>query len=492
MGLASELESSLREFAAATSVEIRENDARPIPFSSVSWEIRGAAEKPLLHLWSENYNVTRRVLAITHHSDQRLALAVERFGRTKPERLEFIRVEFERSARELTREEFAARLGRILAEQFPDEKLESVSVSQDLEHSLSGNYVRGILRRHALTWALLAVPEGESADTIDNTLTFGLLWLERARETARGSNICGLKLILPKRRGRTVAHRARALRPEPALQVFELDAAAETLEEVTPAAGNVDTRLVPHRETEMLLERARPALEQIIGRSSESFTLRPAVRSREVWLQFRGLAIARWEDGQVFFGITDAREQLTPSSRPRLERLLQELERYRNPLATDRRHPLYRAQPERWLEDNIRRDITVIDAALDSHFVYSQVFAKSGANEHGIVDLLGVTRRGRLAILELKASEHIHLPLQAAEYWLRIRRHLEEEDFLRAGYFPGLELQKAPPLVYLVAPALRFHPTTDSLLHYLLPEIEVTRVGLTEGWRRGICVVMRQ
>jgi hypothetical protein len=119
------------------------------------------------------------------------------------------------------------------------------------------------------------------------------------------------------------------------------------------------------------------------------------------------------------------------------------------------------------------------------------VFANAGG-EHGILDLLTVTRSGRLAIIELKASEHIHLPLQSADYWLRVRRHLENGEITRYGYFPGLELQPAPPLVYLVAPALRFHPSTDDLLNCLLPELEIVRVGVAESWRRGLRVVMRQ
>jgi hypothetical protein len=53
-------------------------------------------------------------------------------------------------------------------------------------------------------------------------------------------------------------------------------------------------------------------------------------------------------------------------------------------------------------------------------------------------------------------------------------------------------LQPASPLVYLVAPALRFHPTTGDLLNDLSPELEVVRVGLAENWRRGLRVVMRQ
>jgi len=219
--------------------------------------------------------------------------------------------------------------------------------------------------------------------------------------------------------------------------------------------------------------------------------LHPAAQSREVWLRYRGLAFARWDNGRVFFGINDASEELTPASRPTLRRILHDLEVHRHPLARDTRHSLHRAQPERWLESMVREDITRVDAMLDQRFVYAQVFANAGG-EHGILDLLTVTRSGRLAIIELKASEHIHLPLQAADYWLRVRRQLQSGEIARYGYFPGVALQQAPPLVYLVAPALRFHPATDDLLNCLSTEMEIVRVGLAEGWRRGLRVVMRQ
>jgi hypothetical protein len=152
---------------------------------------------------------------------------------------------------------------------------------------------------------------------------------------------------------------------------------------------------------------------------------------------------------------------------------------------------LFRAQPERWLETLVREDVTRVDANLDPKFAYAQVLANAGG-EHGILDILAVTRTGRLAILELKATESLHLTLQAADYWLHIKRHLEQGDIARYGYFPGIELQSAPPLVYLVAPALRFHPATDILLRALSPQLDVVRVGLTENWRRGIRVVLRQ
>jgi hypothetical protein len=105
------------------------------------------------------------------------------------------------------------------------------------------------------------------------------------------------------------------------------------------------------------------------------------------------------------------------------------------------------------------------------------------------LDLLAVTRTKRLAILELKATENPDLPLQAADHWLRIRRQQAQGDLARYGYFPGMELQPAAPIVYLVAPALRFHPSSDALLRYLSPEIEIIRVGMAESWRRGLRVM---
>jgi hypothetical protein len=492
VNLSVELQACLKEFTADGSIEIRENGGRLAPFSGLSWEVRGAAEKPLLHLWSANHNLTRRVLAITDHSDQRLALAVERFGRSKPDRLEFIRLEFERAQRDISREAFCDGLGRLLAEQFPDESVESLTASPDLEHSISGSYVRGLLRRGSSHFAILAVPDGESADTVESSLTFALLWLDRARNSNRRGTIQVLRLILPEGGVRHVAHRAAALTPDLSIEFYERDPVRETLEKIDPRrAGNQDTWLVPHRESQALLDLSRAALDPIVAVSPRAVTIHPIAQSHEVLLRFRGLAFARWDDQRVFFGCPDTREELNASSWPALKNLLQQLENYRHPLAIETRHALYRAQPERWLEALVREDVTRVDAALDSRFVYSQVFAQAGG-EHGILDLLTVTRGGRLAILELKASEHIHLPLQAAGYWFRIRRHLEQRDFARYGYFPGIELQTAPPLVYLVAPALRFHPSTDTLLRFLSPDLENTRVGLAESWRRGLRVVMRQ
>ena len=305
MEFADELQASLQEFTACGIVEVRENGGCVAPFSGMSWEVRGSGEKPLLHLWSEQFNLTRRVLAITDHSEQRLALAVERFGRTKPDRLEFIRREFERGARELSREEFRDRLTHLLAEQFPDETLESLAVSPDLEHSLSGNYARGILRRGSSHVAVLAVPSGESSDTAGNSLTYALLWLRHVRQSSCRGTITSVRVILPKNSCQLVAHRLAALDPQLSVELYEHDPALNSVEKIDPRrAGNLDTWLVPYHESESLLNQARPALEKIIAMAPQAVTLHPTAQSREVWLRFRGLPFARWDDGHVFLEST--------------------------------------------------------------------------------------------------------------------------------------------------------------------------------------------
>jgi hypothetical protein len=50
MEFAEELRSSLQNFFASGSVEIRGRGGRTTPQAPVSWEVRGAADKPLLHL----------------------------------------------------------------------------------------------------------------------------------------------------------------------------------------------------------------------------------------------------------------------------------------------------------------------------------------------------------------------------------------------------------------------------------------------------------
>jgi hypothetical protein len=70
--------------------------------------------------------------------------------------------------------------------------------------------------------------------------------------------------------------------------------------------------------------------------------------------------------------------------------------------------------------------------------------------------------------------------------------HHSRGEFTKFGYFPGRELSPEPPLLYLVAPALHVHPASDTLLHYVTPEIDWTLVGIDERWRHGVRPVFRK
>jgi hypothetical protein len=169
----------------------------------------------------------------------------------------------------------------------------------------------------------------------------------------------------------------------------------------------------------------------------------------------------------------------------------------------DKRDPLYRMQSERWLESVLRRNVELVDPHLDPMHVYTQVPAFA-ASDRAMLDLLGVTTDGRLVILELKADEDLHLAMQGLDYWIRVRwHHLQTADsstgptfglgeFQRHGYFGGLRLSPEAPLLYLVAPALRIHPATETVLRYLSPRVDWTLTALDERWRTKVKVIWRK
>ena len=94
-------------------------------------------------------------------------------------------------------------------------------------------------------------------------------------------------------------------------------------------------------------------------------------------------------------------------------------------------------------------------------------------------------------MLEIKAEEDIHLPLQALDYWMRIAHHAAQSDFRPHNYFPAMQLRTDPPRLLLVAPALSFHPTTETILRFFSSNIEVERIGLALEWRQMVRVLFR-
>jgi hypothetical protein len=98
-------------------------------------------------------------------------------------------------------------------------------------------YVRGLSRRGSSSCAFLAVPQCQLPDAIKSSLTFGLLWLQRARRTAGSGTLSTLRLLLPKGKSAILAHRLPAIDVRVSIQIFALDGHSETLEKVDPCAS---------------------------------------------------------------------------------------------------------------------------------------------------------------------------------------------------------------------------------------------------------------
>jgi hypothetical protein len=503
MELAAMLTKELERLRAGGRLEVREDGAWLAAMEGFRYEFRQRGEVVLLHLWSEQSSLVRRVLRVAEAPESEgtdasematgpgsLILEVTRFGSKAPSRFEFAAVRAERSPLRIAREQFRARFRDLLAEQFPDEKITSLTATADLKNSLSGNYTRGLLEGGSQGWAVLGVAPGEFAATCDALLTFGLLWLAQARKSAKRKT-AGVRLFFPAGTARVVARRVQALSPSTRVELYEYSEDWRVRRVDPQDMGNLETWLVPRRDVDGVLAQAAPAIERIRKLAPGAIESEAIPGTAEVALRFRGALFARWTPAGVYFGFGDPRTPLEPGNETELKSLVRELETRRSPVAEATKHPWYRVQPERWLQSVVSSDPARIDARIDPRFLYAQVPAFS-SRDRGIMDLLCVTRDARLAVLELKASEDIHLVLQAVDYWQRVCWHQARQEFSRYGYFPGVSLDPRPPLLFLVAPSLQFHPANDALLRYLNPEIEICRVGVSESWRRGLKVVLRQ
>jgi hypothetical protein len=515
-----ELEEAIHAFLSIASpggITVEENGEPVLAGSNLRGELNLRGRRLLLHLWSEQGTFVRRVLSIKRQTADELVLQVERFGRSQPGTLHLWRGEGKKSARASNRVAFRTLFRRMLGQAFPDEQVDSLQSSSDRERSFSSLYVRGMMGRGRQRWAVIGASSLETQASLDGMLTYGLIWLDwslqRQTNSRQKTIITGLRLFLPVGRSRITANRLPWLKSGPGgmrFELYEIDEDQWRVERVDERDfGNVETHLVAAQNAEARRGGLRDLPEEarrICSLAPGLIEARSTGEGAEISFRIRGLEFARLAPnrygsglvasrGRVLFGCAlpegTGLRQLHDGNRHMLGQLVREIAERRRPDASDRNHPFYRLQAERWLEQLVAADITRIDPRFDCRFVFSQVPAFS-ASDRGVIDILSVTRDGRLAVLELKADEDIHLPLQALDYWLRVRWHQERNDFARQGYFPGVALRPDSPLLHLVAPGLRFHPTGDVIRRYLSPEIELVRVGLNENWRAGLEVVFRQ
>ncbi len=449
----------------------------PLSGDNFAVEMRGA--RLTIQAWDRTRNLSRRIVNMGEPTPARLELTVERFARREGPL--YLLDLGRRSGADLGRRSgrlvFRERFRLFLRRQFPEWKIAEISVEANLEASLSPAFPRAFLRHGQHGWAAIACPPEGDASAV---LSFGLVWWSYLRERERRTVVEGLAIYVPAGAEQTTALRLLCL--DPAAARFALFSYTE--QDYVSACdprdhGNLDTHLDPCR---------RPDPNHA-GRWTEIASLpgveRVPKHDGRTSLRVRGIEFAEIAGGALSFGL----EKKTPAREwhaPEIERLVEEIGRARS----DREHPLFRQYPEAWLESQVRAQIETVDASLRTDPVYGQVPAFAGG-ERGILDLLATNHDGRLAVLELKATADLQLPLQALDYWIRVKWHLDRDEFRANGYFPGIALRPEPPRLLLVCPSLEFHSTSETILSYFSPAIDVERIGLGVEWRKGLNVVFR-
>lgn len=476
----------------------------------------------LLQLWSEERNLVRTVVEVKRRA-QSMRLVTRKMGASRPQFLELVPSSERRSptTRDSARRNYQRLLERALARQFIGCKVDGLRTAMDLEHSFGPAYVRGRLLKGTSADAVIGVSSAESVPVIDGVLTLGILWLEYCRQHADARrHFGGLKVVVPAGAWRPTAERMAWLNHTAAnFELFTLDERSEELASVDfRDTGNFDSHLVHAFSPAATIERCQAGIDRILALVPHTARDRVEVRPRsatEVGLLLHGLEFASVRHGaathsfaredEVTFGAGPSETPLTADNEELCRDLLRRLFLSRHADGT-RTDPLFRMAPERWLESRLRLTLPEILPDLRADHIYSQVPALT-TGDRGMLDLLALDRDARLVVIELKANEDLQLPLQALDYWMRVRalnadrkpvaKHAPRSGesfsaFTRSGYFPGVEISALPPRMILAGPALRIHPANEPVLRYLSPEIDWDLLGLTEHWRHELKIVFRK
>jgi hypothetical protein len=391
--------------------------------------------------------------------------------------------------------------------------IESAALSPGMRRDQPGRYARIVLRRPHQRIALTATVASSDARNVDSLFSSTLLWFDRLQQ--RPGRPAIEKLVIAVERNVLEAARERhallrnSLRQR--IELFEIRGSSPNVSEgVRLSTDDAWQELEPVRPFERKnlwrkrLKQFPPIVEdETIERVKQIVALRPeaidVVASRHgQTLRYHGLPFARvrrvMDRDRIWFGIEGSSRRLLDDYHEQdWIKLWRDLENYRDANCTDRRHWFYRAAGEAWLESILRRDISRLDPGLIVAPLHAQ-FRTSHGGPTGArpIDLLALRHDGRLAVIELKVNEDREHVFQGVDYWRRVEAHRRRGHISTARLFGEREISDESPLVYLVAPTLRFHPSFATLARTIAPDIEVYRFDINEDWRGGVRVVRRE
>lgn len=382
--------------------------------------------------------------------------------------------------------------------QHPSVKIERARLSPGMRRDQPGRYARIILRLPHKRVAVTGTVAESDVRNVDSLFSSTLLWFQRMLQTPKRPSLQRL-LLMVERQILDAARQRHVLLRDSLRERIELFEINDGWTEVTPVKTFERKHLWRKR-----LARFPPVSEpQPMEHANEFLAQLPhaidMVASRHgQTLRYHGLPFARLrrvlEQERIWFGIEGSRRrQLDVFHQRDWVKLLDDLESYRNETCRDRRHWLYRASGEAWLESLLRRDITKLDPGLIIAPLHAQ-FRTSHGGPTGArpIDLLALRHDGRLVVIELKVTEDREHVFQGVDYWRRVEAHRRRGHISSARLFGDREISDESPLVYLVAPALHFHPSFRTLAKTIAPDIEIYRFDINEDWRSGVRVVRRE
>lgn len=448
------------------------------------YSLEAAGNHAVLEVWGETKVLRRKITRIRRATNGKLDLIVEKFAR-KTGALTLMDADASGSPvveRDSARAENLAVLCRWCERLFPLWRMEQSSCGADLENSLSPRFPRALLRMGSHAMAILAAPDCECAD---DALAFGLIWYRYAQTRWPAFAVKTLALFVPSEAAVAMGLRMRSLDSEQVqLRLFAVPQNGFPEERLAENWGNLDSALSPLAPYAPADSRFRALFEEVAACSAAEVV---EDLQGSLHLELRGLplAVGNGDRLRVGLGLREPRRKVTVEH---LRSLAERVARIRCEDSVERQHALYRLYPERWLEAMVRQNISRIDPLIDASTVRRQITGFLGMH-HSRTDLLALDRNGNLVIIEIKVTEDIALPIQALDYYTRLSLHLQRGEIQASGLFPNRTVQSTPPRLLLVAPALQFHPTNETVLRFFESSIQVRQIGVAIEWRKNLRVV---
>jgi hypothetical protein len=498
-----EIENAVRSMAELIAAHaewfLTQSDGKTEAIRRAEFDLAVSHGRLILSSWTEKGTRSWRIVAWEYAGGKLLLLTSRRMGAERP-LLELIPrasasaiAATVKAARQLRCEQLAQLAGALQA----GVKVERAALSPGMRRGQPGRYARIILRLKQERIAVTATVASSYKSEIDGQLTSALLWFINISARARPPYIQRLWLVLENSVVKAALDRIALLRESlrRAISIYEIDDGWQQLVEVPVSVRSDVFKKKLARFPRVTPQPASDCAKALMAHAPEAIDLVHA-RHGET-LRYYGLPFARVRHlmgvDRVWFGTDSARRRpLDPCSEHDWQNLLRDLREHRSANASDHHHALYRTAAESWLESLLRRDITKLDPGLIIAPLHAQ-FRTARGGPLGVrpIDLLALRRDGRLVVIELKVSEDREHVLQGADYWRRVEAHRRRGHITRARLFGEMKISDESPLVYLVAPTLRFHPSFQTMARTIAPDIEIYRFDINEDWRAGVRVMRR-